>query len=211
MSAFGHFLWSCFSFLLKVGNTKISVVFILLLLSSASPAVRIPLRKKKQSTEIIKFSTTISVAHWQKKTPSLKFYLGIHFFLVFFLCFSFFLPPVCRLSHLSSPFRSPFMLFSPLLSLHSYRAFGCLSTSDRASGSTFWQAVHSKTQGYGHHPTLALTHTHTISLCVHAHSGSTQHVQKCDTLKQTHINLNTHNPCFRSPCHRTRLLTSEGK
>lgn len=152
--------------------------------------------KKKQSTEIIKFSTTISAAHWQKKTPSLKFYLGIHFFFVFL----FLSPSVCCLSHLSAPFLSPFMFFSPLLSLST--ATGLLAVCQHLTehqvplSGKLYIAKH---RGYGHHPTLALTHTHTISVCVHAHSGSTQHVQKCDTLKQTHINLNTHNPCFRPP------------
>uniref|UniRef100_A0A3B4V280 TNF superfamily member 11 n=1 Tax=Seriola dumerili TaxID=41447 RepID=A0A3B4V280_SERDU len=41
------------------------------------------------------------------------------------------------------------------------RAFGRLSSSDGASGSTLWQAARSKTQGHGDHPnTASLSHTY---------------------------------------------------
>lgn len=62
------------------------------------------------------------------------------------------------------PFFFHSCYFSSLSPLCSHRAFGCLSSSDRASGSTFWQAVHSKTPGHEDRPTLSLSHTH-ISVC----------------------------------------------
>lgn len=55
------------------------------------------------------------------------------------LCFPF------SLSLSFSPHPS-FLIHDVFPALFSYRAFGCLSSSDRASSCTFWQAIHSKSQ-----------------------------------------------------------------
>lgn len=114
-----------------------------------------------EKTEIIKFSTTIQelpMAKLNTQSQVLSLHALLYFFVSHSLSVFFFTSP--------HPFFLHSCSFSSLSPLCSYRAFGCLSSSDRASGFTSWQAVHSKTPGHEDRPTLSLIHTY---LCVHAH------------------------------------------